>query len=92
MRGHAASTQLGFRTPGPRIRAETAEYFEGGPEDGLGVVDPPLAPEPLPVVQLKLGPFERPRVARWIGQGRGEMRRGIGGLGEEPASAGRELL
>lgn len=34
--------------PGPRSRAEAAECFQGGPEEGLGVVDPPLPSEPLP--------------------------------------------
>ena len=62
MHGYAAGTQLGFRAPDPRCRAETAQRFQGSPEDGLGVVDPPLPSQPLRVVQLKLGPFERPGV------------------------------
>jgi hypothetical protein len=64
---YAAGTQLCFCAPRPRRRAEAAERFQGGPEDGLGVVDPPPPPPPLPVVQLELGAFERPRAASGIG-------------------------
>jgi hypothetical protein len=92
VRGHAAGAQFGFGAPGPRFRAEAAERFEGVPEDGLGVVDPPLASQPLAVVQLKLSPLERPRVPRGIGQRRSQVRLGVGRLGEESADAGRELL
>jgi hypothetical protein len=67
LRGYAAGAQCGFRAPGPRRRAEAAERFQGVPEDGLGIVDPPLPSQPLSVVQLKLGPLERPGAPRGIG-------------------------
>ncbi|MFF3575747.1 hypothetical protein [Streptomyces mirabilis] len=50
----AAGTQLGFRAPGPRCRAQTAERVQGGHEEGLGVVDPSLPAQPFPVVHLTL--------------------------------------
>jgi hypothetical protein len=92
LRGYAAGAQCGFRAPGPRRRAEAAERFQGVREDGLGIVDPPLPSQPLSVVQLKLGPLERPGAPRGIGQGSGEIRPGIGRLSKESAGAGRELF
>ena len=92
LRGHTAGAPFGFRAPRPRRRAEAAERFESGLEDGFGVLDPPLPSQPFPVVQLKLSPLERPRAPRGIGQGSGKMRLGVGGLGEEAAGAARELF
>jgi len=55
-----ARSQFGFRTlrlgPGP----ESLEGFQGGDEQGLGVVDAATAPHPFGVVELKLGSLERP--------------------------------
>ena len=92
VRGHAAGAQFGFRAPGPRRRAQAPERFQSVPEDGLGVVDPPLASQPLAVVQLKLSPLERPRAPRGIGQRRSQIRLGVGRLGEQSAGPGRELF
>ena len=90
LRGHAAGAQFGFRAPGPRRRTEAAERFQGVAEDGLGVVDPALPSQPLSVVQLKLGPLERPGAPGGLGQQCGEIRPGIGRLGEESVGRGGE--
>jgi hypothetical protein len=91
-RGHAAGSQFRFGASGPGRGAEAAEGFQGGREDGLGVVDPPLPPQPLPVVEAQLGPLERPGVPGGIGQALAKVSLGTGGVGEQPAGAGRELL
>jgi hypothetical protein len=55
-----ARSQFGFRTLRPGPGPESLEGFQGGDEQGLGVVDPATAPHPFGVVELKLGSLERP--------------------------------
>jgi len=90
--GHAAGAQFRFGAPSPGCGAEAAEGVQGGREDGFGVVDPPLSPQPLPVVQAQLGPLERPRFPGGIGQRLAEEPLGAAGVGEQAARPGRELF
>ena len=46
--GHAAGAQFRLRAPGPGRVTEAAERLQGRREDGFGVVDRPLPPQPLP--------------------------------------------
>src|SRR5256886_907260 len=90
--GYPAGAQFRFRPPGPRRGAQVAERLQCGREDGFGLVDAPLPAQPLPVVEPQLGPLERPLLPGRLGQCLVEVRLGLGGFGEQPAGAGRELV
>jgi hypothetical protein len=61
---------------------ETAESFEGGAMEGLGVVDAPLTSQPFSVVQLQLRPLERTGIAPRVGERYREMCLGAGRFGD----------
>lgn len=89
--GYAAGAQFRLRAPTPGCSAQAAECLQGSCQNGLGVVDAPLPPQPLPIVQLQLGPLERPAFSGQARQRLGEVTLGVGGLGEQPAGAGGKL-
>ena len=60
-------SQLGFGTLRPGPGPESPEGLQGGGEQGFGVVDPALAPQPFGVVELELGSLERPALRGLVG-------------------------
>ena len=92
LRGHAAGAKFGLGAPGPQCGAQAAERLERRCQDLLGLVDPALPAQPFSVVQLELGPFERPGLSGRTGQGDREVIPAVRRLGEQAAGAGRKLL
>jgi hypothetical protein len=71
--GHPACSQFCLRPPLPRRRSHPPEGLQGLWKFALGVIDAAVPPQPLGIIEAKLGPLEWPPVARGVGKGLVEM-------------------
>jgi hypothetical protein len=65
---YPAGAQFGLGPLHPGPRTKPPEDLEGRGQDGLGVVDATMPPQPLTVVKAQLCAFERPQIASRVRQ------------------------